>query len=113
MTRVTLASLDPMPALRQAAEDRVDAAFNAMRAQVSHVEAAHAQKRLWAATCDPRLKPEADLRAMTVEQLAEVILTKPDELAAREARRIALKLRIRFAATPQDLDAITAGMMTA
>ena len=55
MTRLSI-TLDPMPALRQAAEDRFDAAFNAMAAQVSHVDAAHAQKRLWAATNDPRLE---------------------------------------------------------
>ena len=105
MTRLSI-TLDPMPALRQAAEDRFDAAFNAMATQVAHVDAAHAQKRLWAATNDPRLKPEADLRGMTVEALSALILTKSDELAEREARRVALKLRIRAAATPQELDAI-------
>ncbi len=105
MTRLSIA-LDPMPALRQAAEDRVDAAFNAMAAQVTQVDAAHAQKRQWAATNDLRLEPEANARGMTVEALAALILTKPDELAAREARRVALKLRIRAAATPQELDAI-------
>jgi hypothetical protein len=108
-TRVTISivDFDPMPSLRQARLDRIDEAFNAEGARVSHVEAAHAQKRLWAATRDPRLKPEADLRGMTVEDLAAEILAKPDELAEREAKRIALKLRVRAAATPQDLDAIT------
>jgi hypothetical protein len=105
MTRLSIA-LDPMPALRQAAEDRFDAAFNAIAAQVSHVDAAHAQKRLWAATNDARLGPEANARGVTVEALAALILSKPDELAVREARRVALKLRIRAAATPQELDAI-------
>jgi hypothetical protein len=95
-----------MPALRQAAEDRFDAAFNAMAARATHVDAAHAEKRQWAATNDPRLEPEANARGMTVEALASLILTKPDDLAEREARRIALKLRIRAAATPQELDAI-------
>ena len=84
MTRLSIA-LDPMPALRQAAEDRFDAAFNAMAAQMAHVDAAHAQKRQWAATNDPRLEPEANVRGMTVEALAALILTKPDELAEREA----------------------------
>jgi hypothetical protein len=107
-TRVTIsaADFDPMPPLRQAALDRIDDAFNAEGARLAHVEQAHAQKRIWAATSDARLKPEADLRGMTVEALAADILTKPDELAAREARRIALKLRVRAAATPQELDAI-------
>ena len=105
MTRLSI-TLDPMPALRQAAEDRIDAAFNMMAAQVSHIDAAHAQKRAWAANLDPRLKPEADLRGVTVEALSALILSKPDDLAEREAQRVALKLRIRAAATPQELDAI-------
>jgi hypothetical protein len=105
MTRLSI-TVDPMPALRQAAEDSLDVAFNAMAAQAAHLDAAHAQKRQWAATKDPRLKPEADLRGMTVEDLAALILTKPDELGAREAQRVALKLRIRAATTPQELDAI-------
>jgi len=52
------------------------------------------------------LKPEADLRGMTVEALSALILTKPDDLAEREAQRVTLKLRIRAAATPQELDSI-------
>jgi hypothetical protein len=110
MTRVVIsagAPLDPMPMLRQAAKDRIDAAFNAEAARWSHLEAAHAQKRLWAQTRDPRLKAEADLRGKTVDELAAEILAKPDELAERELKRVAIKLRIDAAKTPKELDAIT------
>ena len=81
MTRLSI-TVDPMPALRQASEDSVDVAFNAMAAHAAHLEAAHAQKRQWAATKYLRLQAEADLRGMTLEALASEILSKPDELAA-------------------------------
>ena len=107
MTRVSIAGLDPMPALREALMERIDAAFNAEGARFSHVERAHAEKRKWAEVNDVRLKPEADLRGISVADLAALILTKPDELAVREARRMEIKQRIRAATTPQELDAIT------
>jgi hypothetical protein len=107
MTRVSIASLDPMPALRQALMDRIDAGFNAEGARLSHVERAHAEKRRWAEANDVRLKPEADLRGISVADLSALILSKPDELAEREARRMQIKQRIRDATTPQELDAIS------
>jgi len=58
MTRVSIATLDPTPALRQALMDRIDAAFNAEGARFNHVERAHAEKRKWAEVHDVRLKPE-------------------------------------------------------
>jgi hypothetical protein len=112
MTRVVVklgggGALDPMPMLRQAAKDRIDEAFNAEATRWAHLEAAHAQKRLWAQTKDPQLKAEADLRGKTVDALAAEILAKPDELAERELKRVAIKLRIDAAKTPKELDAIT------
>ena len=44
MTRVS-ASFDPMPVLRQAKKDRVNAGFNDVAASAAHVERAQAQKR--------------------------------------------------------------------
>src|SRR6516165_1078905 len=84
MTRVA-ATFDPMPVLRQAKKDHVNAGFNDVAASAAHVEQAHAQKREWASARDPRLRAEADLRGMTLDELAALILTKPDELAARGA----------------------------
>ena len=100
--------LDPMPLLRQAKKDRVNAGFNDVAASAAHVEQAHAQKREWASARDPRLQAEADLRGMTLDELAALILTKPDELAAREALRIAIMVKIDKATTPAELEAITA-----
>jgi len=89
--------LDPMPLLRQAKKDRVNAGFNDVAASAAHVEKAHAQKREWASARDPRLQAEADLRGMTL-----------DELAAREAQRIAIMVKIDKATTPAELEAISA-----
>lgn len=105
MTRISLASLDPMPALRAARKERVNAAFNQL-AQ-SHVALAHAQKRLWATTQDERLRPEADLRGVSVAELAALILAKPDTFAERELHRQSIMLAIDAAMTPQELDAIS------
>jgi hypothetical protein len=107
MTRVS-ASFDPMPVLRQAKKDRVNAAFNDVAARSAHVEQAHAQKREWASARDPRLRAEADLRGMTLDEFAALILTKPDELAEREARRVAIMVKIDKATTPAELEVISA-----
>jgi hypothetical protein len=97
-----------MPVLREAKKDRVNAAFNDWAASMAHVDQAHAQKREWASARDPRLQAEADLRGMTLDDLAALILSKQDELAAREAKRIAIMVKIDRATTPAELEAITA-----
>ncbi|WP_454629508.1 hypothetical protein [Bradyrhizobium cenepequi] len=103
MTRSTI-SVDPMPALRAARKAAVNDNFNA--ANASHVEQAHLQKRLWAQTLDDRLKPEADLRGITVAELAAIILAKPDTFAARELVRQSIMIQIDAATTPAELAAI-------
>jgi hypothetical protein len=107
MTRVSVI-IDPMPALREAKKERVNAAFNDWAASTAHLDQAHAQKREWASARDPRLQAEAELRGMTLDELAALILSKPDNLAAREAKRIAIMVKIDRATTPAELEAITA-----
>jgi hypothetical protein len=105
MTRVTIA-FDPMPAMRQAKKDRVNAGFAVTAAASLHVDQAHAQKRAWAEVNDQRLKPEADLRGISVADLAALILSKSDAVAARELRRQQIMMHIEAATTPQELDQI-------
>lgn len=100
-------TIDPMPAARQAQKDRVNAAFNAV--SQSHVEMAHAQKRLWAETEDEKLKPEADLRGVSVSELASLILSKPDRLAERELERQKIMAAIEAARTIEDLERLSVG----
>src|SRR5262245_5508868 len=96
--------IDPMPAARQARKDAVNASFD--RAAQSHVAQAHAMKRLWAEAQDARLKPEADLRGISVSELSAMILAKPDAFAERELRRQQIMLAIEAAQTLQELDTI-------
>lgn len=99
--------IDPMPAKRQARKDKVNAAFNALAA--SHVAQAHAAKRRWAETLDERLKPEADLRGITLEELAALILSKPDVFAERELERQKIMMAIEATQTPDELDNLSVG----
>lgn len=94
--------IDPMPTLRQARKDKVNAAFNSLAG--SHIAQAHAQKRLWATTQDERLRPEADLRGITVAELSALILAKPDTFAERELERQRIMLAIDAAKTPAELE---------
>ena len=91
-------------AARQARKDAVNAAFDA--AAQSHVAQAHAMKRAWATTQDERLKPEADLRGITVAELSALILSKPDAFAERELNRQRIMLAIEAAQTPQELESM-------
>jgi hypothetical protein len=104
--RVVLGALDPMPALRQARADAVNRSFNTVAADNLQRDQAHAQKRLWATTNDPRLAPEAGLRGITIAELSALILSKPDTAAEREMHRQTIMKRIDQAQTPADLDAI-------
>lgn len=97
---------DPMVALREQRKEKVNQSFNTISASNAHLDQAYNQKRQWAATQDERLKPEADLRGMTVAELAAVILSKPDLVAAREYERQQIMARIDAAATPAELDGI-------
>jgi hypothetical protein len=92
-----------MQTLRSEKKARVNAAFEGRNN--SHVAQAHAQKRAWATTNDERLKPEADLRGITVAELAGLILSKPDDFAARELERQRIMLAIDAATTPAKLEA--------
>ncbi|WP_027578495.1 hypothetical protein [Bradyrhizobium sp. Ai1a-2] len=103
-------NIDPMPAIRAAKKEAVNANFNA--ANASHVEQAHMQKRLWAQAQDQRLKPEADLRGITVADLAAIILAKPDTFAERELQRQKIMLQIEAATTPAELDAVNGRTVT-
>lgn len=96
-------SVDPMPALRQARTDAVNRRFNDLAVLNLQRDQAHAQKRQWASTQDPRLAPEAALRGITVAALAELILSKSDNAAAREIERQRLLLKIAAGTKPCDL----------
>jgi hypothetical protein len=101
-------AIDPMPVLRRAKADEVTVHFNQLAIASAHTDHAYAQKRLWAATRDARLEPEAALRGLSVDDLAALILAKPDKVQARELARVTLLTRIAVARTPGELNAIVA-----
>lgn len=99
-------TINPMPGLKAAKIIRVNENFNNIALGSLNREQAHAQKRVWAGTNDTRLKPEADLRGISVDALAEIILSKPDTATDRELHRQTIMLRIEAAQTPEELNAI-------
>ncbi|MGO3934768.1 hypothetical protein [Rhodopseudomonas pseudopalustris] len=104
--------IDPMPALRDAAKARVDRSFNTEAAAMAHQDAAYAAKRDLAARAlagdlSELMLVEAELRGVSVADLASDILTKPETVAAREMRRQTVLAAIRNAATPAELEQVT------
>lgn len=97
-------TIDPMPGLRAAKIKAVNQAFNSLAS--SHLDQAYAQKRQWASVNDERLKPEADLRGISVSELAFIILSKQDTVAEREFKRQQIMQRIDAAKSPEELHKI-------
>lgn len=106
-------NLDPLPNLRLAAEDKINQHFNEISKTFLHRDKAHASKRAIAesvvnggASTDEFVE-EATLRGLSPLDLAKLILSKPDTLAARELQRQKLMIAIQSAGTPEALDALT------
>lgn len=104
-----------MPLFREAAKNKVDFHFNELAKSGLHRDAARQQKRLAAqrllAGQDvTSLDVEAAARGISPQQLAQLVLSKPDELQDREDNRQRLFAAIAAAKTPQELDAITSGL---
>lgn len=103
--------IDPMPALRAAAKTQVDAWFNGVASTNQHRDAIHplkraaAQKLLAGDTTVADLDAEAALRRTSPRDLAALIVSKPDELAARELHRQKAFAKIETIAAAADLEA--------
>jgi hypothetical protein len=99
-------TIDPMPLAKAAKKAAVNRAFSLIAAEELHLDLAYAQKRDWAINDRQRLKPEALLRKVTTDELAEAILSKSDLVAEREARRQRIMKRIDDATTIEELEAV-------
>jgi hypothetical protein len=114
MTRRT--NPDPMPMLRLAAVARVNEHFNRRHHERAHLDHAHASKRAIAAAVmagepiadDHPFAAEAELRGLNLADFAQVVANKPDHAMARELERQQAIHAIEAAATPAELDSITA-----
>lgn len=100
-------SLDPMPAQRARAVSRVNMFFNGLAQP--HREAAWARKREIAKAGAPYpewFNGEAELRGISAETLAAIVLEKRDPVEDRELRRQRLLVRIAAAKKPTEIEAL-------
>lgn len=107
-------SLDPMPALRASAEERVNAHFNRMAAESTQQDQEHQIKRYVAKAVMERgpdaapaaFEAEATLMGMNVTALASIILGKPDTVLERGLQRRQVVLAVRRAVSPAEIEEI-------
>ena len=102
-----------MPAFRAEAIDRAEMHYNGLAVASQHREQAHRHKseaanHIVMGYDNNDLDEEAELRGMTRLQLAELILSKPDELMPRENERQRVKFAIARAKTREDIADIMA-----
>ncbi|ETR75922.1 hypothetical protein X566_20210 [Afipia sp. P52-10] len=106
--------IDPMPALRVSATLKINADFNRRASETLHRDHAYRRKREVANAVlrGEQLEPkhafarEAEMRGVTLIDLAAIVAAKPDAIDEREARRQELLIAIDQAATPDELAAI-------
>lgn len=110
-------SLDPMPLLREVAEERANAHFNSLAAGYAQQDQEHKRKREIAQdvienggqSAPEAFQAEAQLMGLSVEELASVIAGKPDAVLERGLQRRALVLSIRSATSPAQITALLEG----
>lgn len=111
-------SLDPMPALRAAAEAKVNLYFNMIAAGSAQQDQEHAAKRAVAESVelpedgsDPKVPAwfaeAAAIENRTVREFVLILRSKPNEAAARGNERRRVINAVRTAKTPAELDELT------
>ena len=110
MSRVIISG-SPEVALRAKVAEDVNEAYNRLTSNNIHRDLAHAQKRLEASNiasggeASKEFQVEADLMGISALELAAMILSKPNEAAARELERRKLLIKIA-AGSIEELKAI-------
>lgn len=105
-------NLNPMTTLRESAIKKVNEHFNVLSAQNLHKDRARAQKRelakraLSGADTFTLLEVEARIRNISAEDLANIIVSKPDDLYEREIQRQRVFKEIEETVSPDDIDVI-------
>lgn len=104
--------IDPMAALRQKRKERVNANFSTMFVADSHRHAAHARKRevaslvIGGGTPPEAFQKEADMRGLSVVDLAKLILSKECDLDRMELHRQKVLANIDAAQTVDELEKV-------
>lgn len=107
--------LDPMPALREEATRRINERFAGIATANAHRDHVHARKRADAQIVadggapSELLSAEAEMRGVAVHELAALIVSKPDTVAARELERQRIMLAVDRAASKDELAALLGG----
>lgn len=117
MSRISL-EVNPMPAMAARAVRAINDHFNRMATVEAHRDAAHLRKREMARRVigseqlaeDHPFAVEAGLRGLSVTDFAALVLTKPDNVQARELERQTMLLAVVNATTPAEIETITAGI---
>lgn len=105
---------DPMSALKQDAEQKINVHFNAIGAATAQQDAEHLEKRRQAQGVVQGSPPSADFAAAAAAEgasaldLAKTVLAKPNEVLVRGLERRKKILAVRVAKTPAELSAILA-----
>jgi hypothetical protein len=98
-------SINPLAQLVLRAERRIN-----FQKVVSAQDLAHDRKRqlaeavLAGATASPEFQQAAAIEGVSVETLAQTIVSKPDVMMAAENRRRALIVQVRAAKTPVEIE---------
>lgn len=105
-------NLKPIPNEKQLLNDEINATFHSFAAKNLHREQAWKRKRevakafLTNETTAPSLLSEAQLRGITGEALARLVLSKPDPIDDRELKRQTFLLAVEKATTIDELSII-------
>ncbi len=109
MSNRQVINASPIAAKKLAAAEKVNEYYNFLAAQELHRDSVHAWKRGVAASIIAGGEPpaefaaEAELRELTPLDLARLIATKPNAMAAREVERQKRLLAIEAVTTPDQL----------
>lgn len=102
--------IDPMKFLRLRAKAMINKSINAEANGRTHIEAAHRAKRRQAETvlsggpATVEFAGEAELRGISIEEFAQMIVAKPDELAERELDRQRALIAVDAATSRYDIE---------
>jgi hypothetical protein len=104
-------TIDPMLALRQAAEDKIEGIFNVEASLNIHRDQEHAAKRQAAKAQlngekSDHLEAEAKMTGTRADDLARVILSKPNNVLERGLRRRQALVAVRTANSPAEIDRV-------
>jgi len=104
-------SIDPVPALRAAAEERANFHHAANGQTIAHDCKRRAAEQFMAGgDASKEFQDAAAIEGLTVVQFASLILSKPDEIMQNENKRRKMIVAIRKATTPQELQEALASL---